>query len=138
MHQGFGPHLMLDLFGCPVERLTDIDFIINVLETFPAKIGMTKLLPPHVFKYHGKEPNDWGVSGVVLVVEAHISIHTFPESRHAFIDIFSCTDFDTNAARDQLLELFESDQHEQSLLNRKVEVHRSERKDLVASPSVFH
>ena len=136
MHQALGPHLMLDLFGCPKERLKDVDFISNVLDTFPAKIGLTKLLPPHVFKYQGHDPHDWGVSGVALVAQAHISIHTFPESQHAFIDIFSCKDFDINAARELLLELFESNGHEQSLLNRGQV--RSEKKDLAASRSILH
>ena len=136
MHQGFGPHLMLDLFGCPVERLTDIDFIFNVLDTFPEKIGMTKVLPPYVFKYHGEEPADCGVSGGVLIAESHISIHTFPDKQHVFIDIFSYKAFDTNSARDQLLELFKADHYEQDLLSRGV--FKDEHKDLVGSRSVFH
>ena len=100
---GFGPHLMLDCYGCPREKLGDMDLIFNTLDTFPPKIGMNKIMPPYVFKYVGKVPEDWGISGVVLIAESHISIHTFPDKDHAFIDIFSCKDFDTDYARRELL-----------------------------------
>lgn len=136
MQHGLGPHLMLDLFGCPRENLADIDFVTMVLDTFPEKIGLTKLMPPHVFKYKSHETNDWGVSGVVLVADAHISIHTFPESQHAFIDIFSTTDFDTATAKQQLLDLFESDHHEHTMLSQGNV--QAAKKKLAASHSLVH
>ena len=125
---GFGPHLMLDCYGCPKDKLGDMDMIFSVLDTFPAKIGMTKIMPPYVFKYKGKVPEDWGVSGVVLIAESHISIHTFPDKEHAFIDIFSCKDFDTDFARCQLLEIFEATHHEVVLLSRGVEFPKNRRR----------
>jgi S-adenosylmethionine decarboxylase len=112
---------MLDCYGCPKEKLADMDFIFGLLDKFPDKIKMTKIMPPYVFKYHGRVPEDWGVSGVVLIAESHISIHTFPDKQHAFIDIFSCKEFDTDHARAELLRHFEADHHEVVLLNRGVE-----------------
>ena len=103
---GVGSHLMLDCFGCPQEKLSEIGFICDFLDGFPQKIGMTKLAPPSVFKYQGKIKEDWGISGVVMIAESHISVHTFPEKRHAFIDIFSRTEFDLDNARRILLEMF--------------------------------
>lgn len=145
---GFGPHLMLDCFGCPKEKLADMDLLFNTLDNFPTKIGMTKIMPPYVFKYVGKVPEDWGVSGVVLIAESHISIHTFPDKQHAFIDIFSCKDFDTDYARMEMLSIFESTQHEVVLLNRGVEFPKNiqraadvvarERHEVVARPRVYH
>lgn len=145
---GFGPHLMLDCYGCPKEKLEDIDFVFNILDTFPAKIGMNKIMPPYVFKYHGKVSEDWGISGVVLIAESHISIHTFPDKEHAFVDIFSCKDFDTDYARKELLKLFEATHHEVILLNRGIEFPKNmrraadivarERKDINERPRVYH
>ncbi len=117
----FGPHLMLDLYGCPKEKLSDLNFVLEVLDTLPQKIGMSKIAPPHVFKYKGNGKKDWGVSGVVLIAESHISIHTFPENAHAFIDIFSCKEFDTNFARDELVSLFQAARHEEMIKNRGAE-----------------
>jgi S-adenosylmethionine decarboxylase len=118
---GFGPHLMLDCYGCPKEKLADMDLIFDTLDKFPEKIGMTKIMPPYVFKYHGAVPEDWGISGVVLIAESHITIHTFPDKQHAFIDVFSCKDFDTSFAATYMVNLFDAESHEIQLLSRGLE-----------------
>ncbi len=124
---GFGPHLMLDCYGCNKEKLSDMDLIFDTLDKFPEKIGMTKIMPPYVFKYHGAVPEDWGVSGVVLIAESHITIHTFPDKDHAFIDVFSCKDFDTDFATNYMINLFESKEHEVSLSARGSEFKKIKR-----------
>ena len=117
MNYGLGSHFLLDCYSCCPNKLKDVSFIHNLLDAFPAQIGMTKVSDPNVFKYNGKNADDWGVSGVVLIAESHISIHTFPDKDHAFIDIFSTKDFDTNAARKLLMEAFDSTHHEENILN---------------------
>ena len=129
MEYGFGPHLMLDCYGCPKEKLADIDFICETLDKFPKKIEMTKIMPPYVFKYKGKNSEESGVSGVVLIAESHITIHTFPEQQHAFIDIFSCKAFDTGQAAEYLIKLFEAKEHEVQMLNRGNEFPQDMRPD---------
>jgi S-adenosylmethionine decarboxylase len=111
----FGSHLMFDCYGCSKEKLSDPDFIFSFLDTFPAKIGLTKVMPPNVFKYPGKTTEEWGISGAVLIAESHISIHTFPDKEHAFIDIFSCKEFDADRARREALSLLEAEHHETEL-----------------------
>lgn len=109
---------MLDLYGCPKDKLADVGFIFDLLNDFPKKINTTKITAPNVFRYQGKTSEDWGVSGVVLIAESHISIHTFPDKQHAFIDIFSCKGFDTSLARDELIKAFEATKHEVTVLDR--------------------
>jgi S-adenosylmethionine decarboxylase len=58
---------------------------------------------------------------VVLIAESHITIHTFPDKDHAFIDIFSCKDFDTDYAVNYMINLFEAKEHEVSLASRGTE-----------------
>jgi len=139
---GFGPHMMLDCYGCPREKLSDLDLIYKLLDELPAGIGLTKVMSPHVFRYSGRVPEDWGVSGVVLIAESHISVHTFPDKGHAFIDIFSCKDFDTDSARRQLLEAFGATDHEVVLVNRGLEFPRNARRTPVPAnrerPRIFH
>jgi S-adenosylmethionine decarboxylase len=74
----FGQHLILDGYGGNSKKMENIELIYNFLDTYPEKMEMTKIMPPYVFKYLGKKPEDWGLSGVVLIAESHISIHTFP------------------------------------------------------------
>jgi S-adenosylmethionine decarboxylase len=94
----FGPHLMLDGYGCDQSKLQDLDLVYGLLEELPARIGMTRLMPPYVFRYAGARPEDWGLSGFVLIAESHISIHTFPEKSFVSVDIFSCRAFDADLA----------------------------------------
>jgi S-adenosylmethionine decarboxylase len=118
---GFGPHLVMDARGCVSRRLDDISGLYRLLDSFPAKIGMTKIMPPYVFKYSGLKPEDWGLSGFVLIAESHISIHTFPDKNYVSVDIFSCKAFDTDFAGDYLKRTFGMGKVEMNILDRGTE-----------------
>ena len=117
----FGLHLTLDGYEGNQEQLANLDTIYEFLEHCPDLIHMTKIMPPYVFKYHGKVPEDWGVSGFVLIAESHISIHTFPDRAYLSLDIFSCKDFDYQQAVAYVTELFGISRHEINLLDRGLE-----------------
>ena len=91
-------HLVVDGYCDDPDRLRDADVVQRFLNEHPSAIGMTKISPPHVYTYHGRVPDDWGVSGFVLIAESHISVHTFPERRYVNIDVFSCKEFDAEAS----------------------------------------
>jgi len=91
-------HLIIDGYSSNQKILRDEDFLRKWLESYPAKIGMTRISPPHVLKYTGPVLEDWGISGFVFIAESHIGIHTFVEQNYINIDIFSCQDFDTEKA----------------------------------------
>ena len=95
LQKGFGPHVMLDLNQCNQDHLSSVDRCFKLLDDLPNKIGMTKITMPHVFPYEGLVPEDKGITGVVIIAESHLSIHTFPLKSYAFIDIFSCKPFNT-------------------------------------------
>lgn len=121
----FGPHLVLEAYGCPKEKLGDLGLVSQALDAYPAQLDMTKIMPPYVFRYSGAVPDDWGVSGVVLIAESHISIHTFPDKGFVTLDIFSCRDFDVQAAIDYFCSIFEPESYEKQLLMRGREFPRS-------------
>ena len=77
-----GVHLIVDLHGA--KRLDDIDHVEATLRSCAAAAGAT-LLHIHV---HHFQPN--GVSGVVVLAESHISIHTWPDAGYAALDVFMC------------------------------------------------
>ena len=129
---GYGPHLMVDGHGCDKERLTDLNLIYRVLEELPARIGMTKIMPPYVFKYSGLKPEDWGLSGFVLIAESHVSIHTYPEASSVNVDILSCKSFDTEFATEYLKSAFAMERAEVHVVDRGTEFP----KELGASASV--
>lgn len=125
MEYGFGQHLILDGYGANREKLMDLDFIYNFLNKYPEDIQMTKIMPPYVFKYHAPNPEDWGISGFVIIAESHISIHTFPEKQYLSVDIFSCKPFDVDKAIYDISEMFEIQKSEIRLLDRGLEFPRS-------------
>lgn len=87
-------HLIVDGFVSQRQVLEDEKAIYKFLDEYPARIGMTKISSPLVFRYVGKKKEDWGISGFVFIAESHLSIHTFVERLFVNVDIFSCKDFD--------------------------------------------
>lgn len=104
---GFGPHLILDGYECDAQKLDTMAFIYGFLDTLPSMIGMTKIMPPFILYYDGKDkPEDRGISGVVIIAESHISIHTYPDKRFLTCDIYSCKEFDINKTVEYLVKAF--------------------------------
>lgn len=77
-----GVHLIVDLHGA--ERLDDIEHIEATLRRCVAAARATLL---HIHLHHF-QPS--GVSGVAVLAESHISIHTWPEAGYAALDVFMC------------------------------------------------
>jgi S-adenosylmethionine decarboxylase len=82
-----GMHLLVDLWGA--SNLAEPDHIDRALREAATVAGAT-ILHSH---FHHFSPNG-GVSGVLVLAESHISIHTWPEKNFAAIDIFMCGDCD--------------------------------------------
>jgi S-adenosylmethionine decarboxylase len=78
-----GAHLIVDLYDA--ERLDDVDHIEATLRRCVEEAGATLL---HIHLHHF-EPNG-GVSGVAVLAESHISIHSWPERSYAALDVFMC------------------------------------------------
>lgn len=79
-----GRHLLLELKDCNREVLNDLDFLRGLLSAAASEAGATVLGESfHQFTPHG-------VSGVVIIAESHLFIHTWPECGYAAIDIFTC------------------------------------------------
>ena len=93
-----GVHLIVDLHGA--ERLDDIDHIEATLRRCVAAARAT-LLHMHL---HHFQPS--GVSGVAVLAESHISIHTWPEAGYAALDVFMCGSANPDACVPVLREAF--------------------------------
>lgn len=122
----FGPHLVLELYGCDKESTRSVDTTFTFLDSVPASIGMTKIMPPYAFRYSGKVPEEWGVSGVVLIAESHIAVHTFPDQNEfVTVDIFSCKDFDIDLAIKEIEKFYKPAKIEKQLFMRGREYPRN-------------
>ena len=81
-----GKHCILELYDCNNERLDDEAFLRDAITSAAKRAGATLL---HLVTHHF-EPQ--GVTGLALLAESHISIHTWPESGYAAVDVFTCGD----------------------------------------------
>lgn len=94
-----GAHLIVDVYQA--SRLDDIDHIENTLRRCVNAAGATLL---HIHLHHF-EPNG-GISGVAVLAESHISIHSWPERAYAALDIFMCGSANPDACVPVLREAF--------------------------------
>jgi S-adenosylmethionine decarboxylase len=98
VHAACGRHLLLDAHGIAPERLSDAAGIEEVLRGAAAAAGATALFAHfHAFGV------GQGVTGVLLLMESHISIHTWPEHGYAALDIFMCGHARPERAAEHLL-----------------------------------
>ncbi|WP_372425927.1 adenosylmethionine decarboxylase [Salinarimonas chemoclinalis] len=94
-----GTHLIVDLWEA--SRLDDLPAVDDALRRAAEAAGATLL----AIDLHHFTPNG-GISGVAVLAESHISIHTWPERAYAAIDIFMCGDARPHAAIAVLREAF--------------------------------
>lgn len=95
-----GSHLIIDLWEA--EGLNDKERIERALRDAVKAAGATLLhIHLHVF-----EPNG-GISGVAVLAESHISVHTWPEKGYAAFDVFMCGDAQPRKALDVLKHAFD-------------------------------
>jgi S-adenosylmethionine decarboxylase len=111
-------HLTIDGYGNDPEIMQDEQFIYQLLDSYPSRIDMTKISSPHVFKYVGSKPEDWGISGFVFIAESHISVHTFVQRCYINIDVFSCKDFNAEQVVKDFKEKFKLTRLSSRLINR--------------------
>lgn len=114
-------HLIIEGRAGDWHKLQDLPALYELLDTLPGRINMTKIMPPIVTRYVGVTPEDWGISGFVMIAESHISIHTFPERGEVSIDVFSCKEFDPSHACDELMKAFGLQEVETCVLRRGLE-----------------
>ena len=96
-----GNHLIIDLFGA--QRLDDLKYIERTMKRCVEIAGATLL---HVHLHHFT-PNG-GVSGVAVLSESHISVHSWPEADYAAFDVFMCGDAKPELCVDVLKDAFEA------------------------------
>jgi len=98
-----GTHLLVELKDCNAEVLKDLEQVKDAL------VSAAKAASATIIEVSFHEFNPFGISGMVVIAESHLSIHTWPEYSYAAVDIFTCGDIikpETAAA--YLIERFQS------------------------------
>jgi S-adenosylmethionine decarboxylase len=94
-----GTHLIIDLWGAT--NLENMEVMENALRKCVTECKATLL---HIHLHHF-EPNG-GISGVAVLAESHISVHTWPEREYAAFDVFMCGEAEPHKAIEVLRKAF--------------------------------
>jgi S-adenosylmethionine decarboxylase proenzyme len=82
--KALGRHLLAEFYECDSKGLNDKDFLRLILRKAASEAGATVVTDVfHEFNPHG-------ISGVVVIAESHLAIHTWPEYDFAAVDFFTC------------------------------------------------
>ena len=84
--KALGTHIVCELSGCDARSLTDVEHVKAVMVTAAREANATVMETA----FHRFQPH--GVSGVVVIAESHLSIHTWPETGYAAMDFYTCGD----------------------------------------------
>jgi S-adenosylmethionine decarboxylase proenzyme len=98
-----GRHVLAELYGCSAAPLDDLEAVSEHLRGAAESVGVTIVGSA----FHRYAPQ--GVSGVLLIAESHVSVHTWPEARYAAVDIFTCGGLDPRPAIRHLARAFRAD-----------------------------
>ncbi|RMG70443.1 MAG: S-adenosylmethionine decarboxylase proenzyme [Nitrospirae bacterium] len=102
MH-ALGKHLLVELKDCNPEVIKDLNTVREAMLTAARQARATII----DVAFHEFSP--FGISGMVVIAESHLSIHTWPEYGYAAVDIFTCGDIiKPELAARYLIERFES------------------------------
>ena len=97
-----GKHLLLEMKDCNREIIKDIKIVESAL------IEAAKLAKATIIGTSFHQFSPFGISGMVIIAESHLSIHTWPEYGYAAVDIFTCGDLiKPEVAAQYIIERFE-------------------------------
>jgi S-adenosylmethionine decarboxylase len=99
-----GRHMLLELFDCDPDAINNLEAVKGAL------VEAAKRAQATIVDIVFHEFNPFGISGVVVIAESHLAIHTWPEYRYAAVDIFSCGDIlKPEVAANYLVEQFSAE-----------------------------
>lgn len=107
-----GRHVISELWGCDFEKLNDVEQIEQIFADAALKSGAEI----REVAFHKFAPQ--GVSGVVIISESHLTIHSFPEHGYASIDVYTCGNMDPNIAANYIAEALGAETRENIELPR--------------------
>jgi len=82
--EALGRQILVEFYDCNVDAINDISFIEDAMLTATRASNATIIS----HNFHKFSPH--GVSGVIVIAESHVAIHTWPEYGYAAVDIFTC------------------------------------------------
>lgn len=95
-----GKHFIASYLDCDLEAISDVENLIRAMDNAVLSSGASVLNQIH----HVFPPN--GLTIVYLLSESHASLHTYPEHKACFVDLFTCGDHCLSEKFDELLRAY--------------------------------
>lgn len=112
-NKALGKHVLVEFTGCSIDILEDATRVEQLMRAAAEEANATVINAIFIdskrenSNFHRFSP--YGISGVVVIQESHLAIHTWPEYQYAAVDIFTCgTDVDPMRAYDYLKKRFKA------------------------------
>ncbi len=102
MSHALGNHILVEFMNCEPKLMNDVAGIERDMVAAARAAGATVINST----FHHFSP--YGVSGVVVIEESHLAIHTWPEYGYAAVDLFTCGEMDAWISFDMLKDAFKS------------------------------
>ncbi len=112
-----GVHYIVDAFGCKA-NLDSVETVHGMLVKLIKMVGMKRLSDPYVVDYKGENKLNNGVTGIILLSESHVSIHTYSNTGEFYFDLFSCRPFDVKVVRDFIKKTFQISDMNETVIRR--------------------
>lgn len=133
MEDPLGIHYILEMYGCESQKLDDLETIEKTLNISANIAGATIISS----KFHKFSPQ--GVSGVIVIAESHLSIHTWPELGYAALDLYTCNlKMDISKTIEYLKSTFEPEEIIIKYLERGIMDPRKRKKIIVKDFNFFN
>jgi S-adenosylmethionine/arginine decarboxylase-like enzyme len=100
----WGYHLMLDCSGC--ERMTDANNLKDFVKELVIAIDMVAVGEPWIERTAIGMPDKEGFSLYQLIVTSNISAHFIDDSKHIYLDVFSCKEFNIDIVKSVVTKYF--------------------------------
>lgn len=101
--EALGRQILVEFYDCDSDKINDVSFVESAFLEATRKSKATIIS----HNFHKFSPH--GISGVVVIAESHVTIHSWPEYNYAAVDIFTCGDtIDPWIIQEYLKEAFES------------------------------
>lgn len=84
--EALGRQILVEFYDCDTDKINDVEFIES------AFLSATKASGATIISHNFHKFSPHGVSGIIVIAESHVSIHSWPEYNYAAVDIFTCGD----------------------------------------------
>lgn len=101
--EALGRQILVEFYDCDESGINDVIYVEKAL------IQATKDSRATIISHNFHKFSPYGVSGIIVIAESHVTIHTWPEYKYAAVDIFTCGEtIDPWLIQEKLKDLFQS------------------------------